>query len=64
MGGLRSTNREPQNSHTDVKYSIGNEVAKELTRITCGHEQWWRDCLRELCCAWWRKAKGEKSGQL
>ena len=40
--GLRSTNRKLQDSHEDVKYSIGNEVAKEL-----GHEQWWGDCLRE-----------------
>ena len=29
--GLRSMNRQLQNSHGDVKYSIGNRVAKELT---------------------------------
>ena len=28
--GLRSTNRELQNHHGDVKYSIGNGIAKEL----------------------------------
>ena len=28
--GFRSTNRQLQNSHGDVKYSIGNGVAKEL----------------------------------
>ena len=27
--GLRSTNRQLQNSHGDLKYSIGNGVAKE-----------------------------------
>ena len=26
---VRSTNRQLQNSHGDVKYSIGNEVGKE-----------------------------------
>ena len=30
---LRSTNRQLQNSHGDVKYSTGNEVAKELIPI-------------------------------
>ena len=29
-----------QNSHGDVKFSIGNGVAKELTHMTHGHEQW------------------------
>ena len=29
--GLRSTNRELQNSHGDVKYNVGNGAAKELT---------------------------------
>ena len=37
--GLRSTNRQLQNSHGDVKYSVGNRVAKELTLMTHGHEQ-------------------------
>ena len=32
--GLRSTSRQLQNSHGDVKYSIGNGVAKELTCMT------------------------------
>ena len=31
----------------DVKYSIGNEVAKELTHMSYGHGQWCRDGLRE-----------------
>ena len=30
-----------QNSHGDVKYSIGNGEAKELTCMTHGREQWW-----------------------
>ena len=38
--GLRSTNRQLQNSHGDVKYSIGNGGAKELICMTHGHEQW------------------------
>ena len=42
-----STNRELQNSHGDVKDSIGNGVVKELIRMTHGHEQWCGDCLRE-----------------
>ena len=32
--GLRSTNRQLQNSHGDVKYSIGNGVTKELIPMT------------------------------
>ena len=35
---LRSTNRQLQNSHGDVKYSIGNGGAKELIHVTHGHE--------------------------
>ena len=31
----------------NVKYSVGNGVAKELIRMTQGHEQWCGDCLRE-----------------
>ena len=38
---LRSTNRQLQKSHGDVKYSIGNGVAKNLLCMTHGHEQWW-----------------------
>ena len=41
--GLRSTNRSSQNSQRDAKYSKRNGVAKELIRMTHGHEQ----CLRE-----------------
>ena len=45
--GLRSTNRQLKSSHGDVKYSIGNGVAKELICMTRGHEQWCGDCLKE-----------------
>ena len=45
--GLRSTNRQLENSHGDVKYSVGDGAAKELTHMTHEHEQWWGDCLRE-----------------
>ena len=45
---LRSTNWQLENSHGDVKYSIGNGVAKELICTTHGNEQWCGDCLREL----------------
>ena len=34
--GLRNTNRELQNSHGDVKYSVGNGAAKELIYMTHG----------------------------
>ena len=44
--GLRSTNRELQNSHGDIKDGVGNEVARELIHMTNRHEQWWGDCLR------------------
>ena len=37
--GFRSTNRLLPNSHGDVKYSIGNGVAKELICMTHGYEQ-------------------------
>ena len=37
-----------QNSHVDIKYNIRNGVAKELTHMTGGHEQWWGNCLREF----------------
>ena len=43
--GLRHTNRQLQNSHGDVMYSIGDEAAKELIHMAYGHEQWWRNCL-------------------
>ena len=46
--GLRSTNRQLQNSHKDVKYGIGNGVAKEVIHMTHGHElQWGGYCLKE-----------------
>ena len=61
---LRSTNRYLQNSHGDVKYSRGNGEAKELIRMTCGHEQWCGDCLREECVGgfWVEGKKGGKIG--
>ena len=37
--GLGSTNRQLQNSHGDVKYSIGNGVGKEIICMTHEHEQ-------------------------
>ena len=62
--GLRSTSKQLQKSHRDVRYSIGNGVAKELIHMTHGHEQWYGiECgnggLDEQ-----RKAKGGKLGQL
>ena len=42
--GLRIRNRWLQDRHGDIQYSIGNGVAKELTHMTHGHEQWWGDC--------------------
>ena len=47
MRGLKSTNRWLQNSHGDVKYSIGNGVNKVRICMTHGHEQWCGDYLRE-----------------
>ena len=41
-----STNRQSQNSNGDVKYSIGNGVAKELIGMTHVHEQYYGDCPR------------------
>ena len=60
MRGLRSTNRLLQNNHGNVRYSIGNAVAKELIRMTYGHEQWCGDCLKD----WLKVGRGEKLGQL
>ena len=60
--GLRSTNRQLQNSHRDVKYSIGNGVAKEFICMT--HGQWWGNCLREWGMLGGGKEMGKKSGQL
>ena len=44
--GLISTNRWLQNTHEEVTYSIGNGVAKGLTCMARGHEQWCGGCLR------------------
>ena len=60
---LRSRNRSLQNSHGDVKYSMGNGVAKELICIADGHEQRWGDCLRGVGGVWWEGQRG-KLGQL
>ena len=57
--GLRSTNRELQNSHGDVKSSTGNGAAKELICMTDGHEQRWGNCLREWGMLGGRGKKGE-----
>ena len=54
---LRSTNKELQNSHGDVKYSKANGVAEELIRMTHGQ---WRDCLRE----WGGWVEGGKRGKI
>ena len=58
--GLKSTNRQLQNSHVDGKYSIRNGVAKELIHMTCGHDQWCRDCLRD----WEWLGGGGKEGKI
>ena len=60
MRGLRSTNRQLQNSHGDVNYNIGNGVAKELIHMTHGHEQW--DCLREWVVLGWG-CRGDAKGK-
>ena len=57
--GLRSTNRQLQKSHGDVKHSIGNGVAKKLIHMTHGHEQRWGDCLREWGLLGGGRQKGE-----
>ena len=56
--GLRSTNRQLQSSHGDVKCSRGSEVAKELTGMTQGQERWCGGCLREC----W--VEGDKRGKI
>ena len=58
--GLRSTNRELQNSYGDIKYSIGNRVAQEHICVTHGHEQRCGDCLRD----WDGLVEGGKGGNL
>ena len=40
--------------------SIGNGVAKELICMTHGHEQWGRDCLRNLGGTGCGRGKGGK----
>ena len=59
--GLRSTNRQLQNSHGNVKYSIGNGVAKELIRMSHGHERGMVEGLPEgVGRCWVEGSKGEK----
>ena len=66
MRELRSTNRQLQNSHGDIKYSIGNgvakelEVAKELIHMTHGYEQWWGELPEGVGGAEWKGPEGEK----
>ena len=55
---VRSTNRESQNSHGEVKYSIGHGATKEF--ITHGREQWQGDCLRE----WGVLGRGWQRGEI
>ena len=57
--GIRSTNRQLQTSQGEVKYSTGNGVAKELIRMTHGHEQQWWYFLRE----WGVLVRGGANGQ-
>ena len=54
--GLRSTNRQLQNSHRDAKYSIGSGVAQDPVCMTHGHQQWCGDCLR----LWGLLGRGEQ----
>ena len=58
---LRSTNRQLQNSQGDISYDTGNEVAKQLTCLAHGHEQWCEECLSELG-GWVERGKGGKIG--
>ena len=51
-----------RNSPGDLKYSIGNRVAKKLICMTHGHEQSYGDCLRECGHAWCRLAERGKFG--
>ena len=59
LRGLRSANRQSQNSHGGAKYSIGNGVAKELTHMNKG-----RGLPEGVGGAGWKQTKGEKSGPL
>ena len=59
-----STNRQSQNSHGDVKHSIGNGVAEELACIMHGPEQWCGDCLRVLGVLGGEGTGREKVGQV
>ena len=45
-----------------IKYNIGNGVAKELIRMTHGHEQRGEDCLRERGVLGRGGRRGKKTG--
>ena len=47
LRGLIRTNRQSQNSHGDMKDSVGNGEAEKLTHMTHGHGHWCADGLRE-----------------
>ena len=57
--GSRSTNRQFQNSHGEVKYSIGNAVAKELIHMLHGHGQWWGKLPEGVGGTEWREQRGK-----
>ena len=57
--GIRSANRQLQNCHGDVKYSIRSGVAEELICVIHGHEQRWGDCLKEWGLVSGRGQKGK-----
>ena len=59
--GLRNTKWWLQNSHGDVKYSIGNGVAKEHICMTHGQGIWGGDCRSEWG-DWVEEVKAGKIG--
>ena len=59
--GLRSTNWQVENIQGEVKNSIGNGIAKELTCMTHGHELRGGDCQME-CMVLGGGVKGGKFG--
>ena len=60
--GLRNTNRQVQNRQGDVKNSIGNGKAKELTRTTHGHKLRGGQITGGKEGTGWRGAKGKVLG--
>ena len=61
VNGLRSTNWLLQNSHGDVKYSIGNIIAKECMCLTHGEGQLCREGLRKWVRVW---VNGDQRGKI